>query len=123
MLPSTKGRRAAPVLFRKVALKIAGVVDNAPHLNHMFIAAAIEKKMPRRLYALALHSAPTELKMVRAGSFDHDLRAYRRSGQFGIFADIAQGLCEKRFIAESGFFPEFLFAPLQNRADIPPRFI
>jgi hypothetical protein len=32
-----------------VARQIAGTVDNAPHLDHPFIAVAIEKKMPRRL--------------------------------------------------------------------------
>jgi hypothetical protein len=53
-----------------VAGQIAGIVDNAAHLEHAFIAAAIEERMPRLLYALALHSAPAELKrwQVRAPS-------------------------------------------------------
>jgi len=72
-----------------VAGQIAGIVDNAAHLEHAFIAAAIEERMPRLLYALALHSALAELKMAGAGSFDHDLRTFRRSGPLGIGADIA----------------------------------
>jgi hypothetical protein len=32
--------------------------------------------------------------MVRAGSFDQDLRAFRRSGPLGIGANIAQGLLD-----------------------------
>jgi hypothetical protein len=78
-------------------------VEHAPHLDHAFLAAAIEKKMPPRLYALALYSAPAEL---RAGSFDEDLRAFRRPGPLGICADIAQGLLDKRFIALCGGFPK-----------------
>ena len=75
-----------PVLFGNVAHQIAGVVAHAPYLDPAFLAAAIEKKMPRRLYAMALHSAPAELKMVRAGAFDRGLRAFRRSGPLGIGA-------------------------------------
>ena len=35
-------------------------MNNPSHLDHVFIATAmaIEKKMPRRLHALALHTAP-----------------------------------------------------------------
>jgi hypothetical protein len=32
--------------------------------------------------------------MVRAGSFNQDLRAFRRSGALGIGANIAQGLLD-----------------------------
>ena len=60
--------RSAPVLFGNVARQIAGVVAHARHLDHAFLTAAIEKKMPRRLYALDLHSAPAEPKMVGASS-------------------------------------------------------
>jgi hypothetical protein len=76
----SKQPRTAPVLVGNVAHQISGVVAHAPHLDHAFLAAAIEKKMPRRLYAPALHSAPAELQMVRAGSFDQDLRAFRIDG-------------------------------------------
>jgi hypothetical protein len=95
-----------------VAHQIAGVVAHAPHLDHAFLAAAIEKKMPRRLYALALHSAPAEPKMVGARSFDQDLGAFRRSGPLGIGANIAQGLLDQRLIARRSGFPKFLPAPV-----------
>src|ERR1035441_4469511 len=108
----SKQPRTAPVLFRNVARQIAGIVAHAPHLDHAFFAAAIEKKMPRRLYALALHSAPAVPKMVGAGSLDQDLRAFRRPGPLGIGANIAQGLLDQRLIARRSGFPKFLTAPV-----------
>ena len=88
-----------------MARQIAGVVAHAPHLDHAFLAAAIEKKVPRRLYALALDSAPAELKMIRGGSFDRDLRAFRRFGPLGIGANIAPGLLDRRLIARRSGSP------------------
>ena len=98
-------------------------MDHASHLDHAFLAAPIEKKMARRLDAMALHSAPAELKMVRADAFDRDLRACLRSGPFRVFADVAERLCKKRFIAERSPLPELLFSPVQNGAYIAPRFM
>ncbi len=40
----------APVSFRKVARQIAGVMENASHLDYAVGAAAIEKEMPRLLH-------------------------------------------------------------------------
>src|ERR1035441_8998283 len=98
-------------------------MDHASHLDHAFLAAAIEQKMTRRLDARPLHSAPAERKMVGVGAFDRDLRACQGSGPFGIFADIAQCLGEKRFIAERSPLPELLFGPVQNGAYVAPRFM
>jgi len=77
--------------------------------------------MPRRLYALALHSAPAVPKMVGARSFDQDLRAFRRSGPLGICANIAQGLLAQRLIAHRRGFGEFLPAPVQDGFDVTLR--
>ena len=97
------------------------VVAHATHLDHAFLAAAIEEKMPRRLYALALHSAPAVPKMVGARSFDQDLRAFRRSGPLGIGSNIAQGLLDQRLIAHRSGFAEFLPAPVQDGFDVTLR--
>ena len=42
--------RAAPVLFRKVALDVAAIVKNAGHLDPAIFAAAIENRMARLLH-------------------------------------------------------------------------
>jgi len=117
----SKQPRTAPVLLGNVARQISGVVAHAPHLDHAYLAPAIEKKMPRRLYAMALHSAPAELQVVRAGSFDQDLRAFHRSGPLGIGANIAQSLLDQRLVALRGGFPKFLPAPVQAGFDVTLR--
>ena len=63
-----------PVVFGKMALKIAAIVKDASHLNHAIVATAIEKEMSRLLHAYAAYSAPAERKMVSPRTLDHDLR-------------------------------------------------
>jgi hypothetical protein len=95
-----------PVFFGKVACQIAGIVDYAPDLDHAFVAKAIENKMPRYLHCLAIGPAPAERKMIRAGSFDHDLRAFHRSWPRRIVRNIAECLLDERLVSRRRGFPK-----------------
>ena len=56
--PSLVASVHTPVFFGKVAGQIAGVMENAPHLDHTFTAAPTQNKMTRRLHAWAGFAAP-----------------------------------------------------------------
>ena len=63
----------APVLFRKMTLKVASVMKDAGHLDYAIGAAAIHQEMSRLFHAWAFYSGPAALQVIRAGTFNHYL--------------------------------------------------
>ena len=55
----------APIVFGKMALKIAAIVKDASHLNHAIVATAIEKEMSRLLHASAAYRKEVGGVLVR----------------------------------------------------------
>src|ERR1039457_6588282 len=92
-------RDRAPELFRQVSFHVAAIVKDAPHLDHVFIQKAVQKKMTGRFHDWAAHSASAEPKMIGAGSSNQDFRPFLRSGTFRIGANVTKGLYYERCVA------------------------
>ena len=90
-----------PVLFGKVTLKVAPIMKDAGNLDYAIGAAAIQKEMARFLHAWAAYPAPAELPLI-------------------IGIDIANGLLEEGFVAQSRRRPEFPEAPFHDGGDVAP---
>ena len=65
-----------PIVFRKMALKVANIIKNTSNFSYAIGSAAIEKKMPGRPYTGTTNPAPAQLQMIGPGTPDQDLPTF-----------------------------------------------
>jgi hypothetical protein len=87
------------IILREMALQIPVMVENASHLDHAILAAAIEEEMPGLFHARTARPGPAEFEGPGARPFDHDLRPLFRAWPLRIRSDVAQRLQDKGLVA------------------------